>query len=134
MEEDDSTITLWVLIEIIGALLVAYLAIDVSLAHAKGTGFEKLNLAKDSSVQINTLLGIPGDAYIINKNFYGYSLRIVDDKIEVFENPAEQSKGIYYFIKTKDTNLNVFLQKPKQVVVSKINDEVKVSEEIPELK
>ena len=133
MEEEES-VTLWFLAELIGAFLVAYLLVDVSMAYAKGTGFEKLNLAKDTAMQIDSLLSVPEDAYIINSNFHDYSLRITDNKVEVFENPNEASKGTYYFIKSGDSGLNVFLQKPKQVVVSKINNKIAVSEQVPELK
>ena len=132
MEEEES-VTLWFLVELIGAFLVAYLLVDVSMAYAKGTGFEKLNLAKDTAMQIDSLLSVPEDAYIINSNFHGYSLKITDNKVEVFYNSNEASKGVYYFIKSGD-GLNVFLQKPKQVVVSKINNKIAVSEQVPELK
>ena len=120
-------ISLWFLVEVVGAFLVVYLAINVASTYSKGTVYEKLNLAKDIAMQINTLSSIPGDAYIINKNFHGYSLRIIDNKVEVFEDSNELAKGIYYFVKSGNYNLNILLQKPEQVVVSKIGNEIKIS-------
>jgi hypothetical protein len=127
-------ITLWFLFELLGAFLIGYMAVNISLAYAKGTIHEKLNIAKDIAIQINALASIPGDAYIINRNLHGYSLYFSDNKIEVFENNFDQIKGTYYFVKIGDTKLDLRLDKPKQVVIAKIGSEIKISEEIPKLK
>ncbi|MBI2557959.1 hypothetical protein HYW20_01445 [Candidatus Woesearchaeota archaeon] len=127
-------VSLWFLIEIIGAFLIGYLLFDVSVSIAKGTIYEKLNIAKDLAMQINTLSGIPGNAYIINKNLHGYSLYFSNNKIEVFKGDSDQTKGTYYFVKIGKSNLDVKLNNPKQVVVSKINGEIKISEDIQSLR
>ena len=126
-------ITLWFLFEFVGAFLIVYLMADVSLAYAKGTIHEKLNIAKDIAMQINTLAGIPGDAYIVNRNLHGYSLYFSNNRIEVFEHNLETTKGIYYFVKIGDAKLDLKLDKPKQVVIAKIGNEIKISEEMPKL-
>lgn len=126
-------VALWFLVEFIAAFLVVYMAASVSEANAGQTIYEKLNLAKDLSMQINTLASISGDAYIINKNLHGYSVSFSNSKIEVFENNFDQAKGIYYFVNTGKSKLDLKLNKPKQVIMSKIGDEIKVSEEMPKL-
>ena len=126
-------VSLWFLIELIGAFLIGYLLFDVSISIAKGTIYEKLNIAKDLAMQVNTLSGISGNAYIINKNLHGYSLYFSNNKVEVFKDDFDQTKGVYYFIKVGTSTLDVKLNNPKQVVISKINGEIKVSEDIPTL-
>lgn len=129
--EKKGVISLWFLIEVVGAFLVGYMAVEVSVGLSKGTIHEKLNIAKDLAMQINTLASVPGDMYIINKDLHGYSLHFLDDKIEVFESDFDQVKGVYYFIRTSNSNFDLNLNKPNQVVISKINGEIKVSEELP---
>ena len=126
-------INLWFLVELIGAILIVYLAINISTARAEGTIYEELNIAKDIAMQINTLASIPGDAYIVNSNLHGYSIKITDNKIEVFEDYSDLVKGTYFFVETADSNLNVNLEKPSQVVISKIADEIKISQDISNL-
>jgi|TARA_Y100000310_G_scaffold257360_1_gene265404 hypothetical protein len=126
-------INLWFLVELIGAILIVYLAINISTSRAEGTIYEELNIAKDIAMQINTLASIPGDAYIVNNNLHGYSIKITDDKIEVFEDYSNLVKGTYFFVKTVDSNLNTNLKKPNQVVISKISNKLSISENIPNL-
>ncbi len=123
---------LWFLIELVAAIFVAYLIVNVSTAYAKGTIFEKLHIAKDLSLQINTLASVPGEAYIVNKGLHGYSLQFFNDRVEVFEDSSDQARGVYYFVKIGDQKLNLRLNKPEQVVISKINNGIIISEEIPE--
>ncbi|MBI2102135.1 hypothetical protein HYT53_06000 [Candidatus Woesearchaeota archaeon] len=131
MKKRGDTTAFWFFVETIVAIVIVFMIVDVSVARAEGKIYEKLNIAKDIAMQINTLSGISGDAYIVNKNLHGYSLHFFDNRIEVFENSFEQSKGIYYFVKIGDTKLDLRLDKPKQVVVAKINNEIAVSEDIP---
>lgn len=127
-------ISLWFLIEVIAAFLVAYLAVDVSLAYSKGTIFEKLNVAKEISTQINTLNSISGDAYIVNDNLNGYSIKITGNKIEVFNDDSDIIKGIYYFIKLESQNIDFKLknsiEEPKTIIISKIGNEISIKEKI----
>lgn len=122
--------TLWFLVELAGAILVAYLAGSISLAYTQGTIFEKLNIAKDLAMQINAISSVPGEAYIINKDLHGYSLYFSDNKIEVFEDNSDLIKGTYHFAGTAGSKLELRLINPEQVVISKINDEIKISEDI----
>ena len=133
MKKRGDVSILWFLISLIGAVLVGYIIVDVSLEISKGTIFEKLNIAKDLAMQINTLESIPGNAYIINPNLHDYSLHFSNNKIEVFESDSDLSPGIYYFVKIGDSNLDLRFNKPKQIVISKIANEIKISEEIPNL-
>ena len=127
------TMVLWFLIELIAAAFVGYMAVSLSVAYTQKTIYEKLNIAKDLAMQINTLSSVPGDAYIVNKNLHGYSLYFSGSKIEVFEDRFDQAKGIYYFTKIGSSKLDLKLDKPNQVVISKINNEIIISENIPVL-
>ena len=131
MKKRGEEMTLWSLIELVGVVFVGYMAIHVAVAYAQGTIYEKLNIAENLAMEINSLISLPGDAYIIDKNIHGYSLYFADNRIEVYEEVFDPVKGIYYFPKTENMNLALRLNKPKQVVISKINGEIKVSEEIP---
>ncbi|GEM_PF-2938195 len=123
--------TLWFLIEAVGALFIGYLAVNLSLQITQGSIYEKLNVAKDLALELDALRSVPGDAYIINSNTHGFSIAITGNKIEVFEFQSEPYKGVYYFVEGKETQSDVRLEKPKQIVLSKINNNIRVSEEIP---
>jgi|TARA_Y100000310_G_C20525692_1_gene735901 hypothetical protein len=127
--------TLWFLIELIAAILVVYLAVDLAVSLSTGTIFEKLNIARDISMQINALSALPGDGYIVNNNLHGYSLQFFKNKVEVFENSDEQIKGIHYFVPiTPITDLeegDTPIIKPSRIVVAKIGDKIEISETIP---
>ena len=125
--------TLWVVIEITIAVFIVYMAIDIAKSISQGTIFEKLNIARDISMQINALSGLPGNGYIVNKDLHGYSLRFLNNKVEVYENINEVSKGTHFFVAIKSTNFNLVFDKPSQIVVSKIGDEIVISDSIPSL-
>ena len=130
---DTDLISLWFLMELIGAFLVGYMAVNLSLAYTQWTIYEKLNIAKDLAMQINTLSSVQGNAYIVNNNVNGYSISVADNKIEVFQDEFDQSRGVYYFVKKANSNLNIKLEKPKQIILAKIGDEISISEKIPNL-
>jgi len=87
--------TLWFVMELVIAVFIVYMAIDISNAYSQGTIFEKLNIARNIAMQINTLSSLPGDAYIVNNNLHGYSLHFFDNKVQVFENVNEISTGVH---------------------------------------
>ncbi len=131
MKKKGEEFSLWFLLELIGAIFVGYLAVDVALSYTQGTIYEKLNIAKDLAMQINTLQALPGNAYIINTNLHGYSVYFVDNRVEVYEEGYDQSKGVYYFVNHADSEINIRLIKPKQIVIAKINNQIKISADIP---
>ena len=131
MKKRGEETALWSLIEIIGAVFVGYIVVHVAVAYSQGTIYEKLNVAGDIAMQMNTLISLPGDAYIVNKNLHGYSIYFADNRIEVYDEALDPVKGIYYFPKTANFNLDVRLDKPTQVAISKINGEIKIPEEVP---
>ncbi|MBL7055553.1 hypothetical protein ISS07_01430 [Candidatus Woesearchaeota archaeon] len=126
--------TLWMLIELVAAFLVAYIAVDVSLAYAQGTGFEKLNVAREIGLNLVAISSVPGDSYLVNDNLQGYSLRVYSGKIEVFEKEDDFVKGVYTLPKS-DLVGNFGLKNlegSKKIVISKIDNKVMISEKIPD--
>ena len=128
---------LWFLIELIAAVLILYLAIDLAITLSKGTIFEKLNIARDISMQINTLSAFPGDGFIVNNNLHGYSLRFKDNTVEVFEDIDENLKGPHSFVPItpitySNTGIGLVFNEPSQIIVSKIGDKIKISDKIPD--
>jgi|TARA_Y100000031_G_C8214557_1_gene382696 hypothetical protein len=123
---------LWFFVELIAAFFVAYVAVDVSLAYAKGTIFEKLNIVRDIGMQINTLMSVPGDVEIIKNDLQGYSVRITGNKIEVFKRESDLFKGTYFLAESEIKIDNFFLdnskEHPKKLVISKVDNEIKLSE------
>lgn len=131
MKKKGEEFSLWFLLELIGAIFVGYLAVDIALSYTQGTIYEKLNIAKDLAMQINTLQALPGDFYTINTNLHGYSVYFADDRVEVYEEGYDQIKGVYYFAKTFNSKINARFSNPKQITMSKINNEIKISDEMP---
>ena len=128
---------LWFLIELIAAVLILYLAIDLAITLSKGTIFEKLNIARDISMQINTLSAFPGDGFIVNNNLHGYSLRFKDNTVEVFEDIDENLKGPHSFVPItpitySNPDIGLVFNEPSQIIVSKIGDKIKISDKIPD--
>ena len=132
MKKKGGDTTLYSIIELVAAALVAYMAVNVATAYSQGTIYEKLNIAEDLAMQINELISMPADAYIVNKNIHGYSVYFAGNRIEVYQEVLDPIKGEYYYPKTENWNLDVRLSKPSQIVISKINGEIRISEEIPQ--
>src|SRR3989344_4259814 len=105
----------------------------VAIFYSKGIIFEELNIARDISIQINTLSSLPGDGYIVNSNLHGYSLRFINNKVEVFEDVSDQLRGSHSFVTIKNQNFDLILDKPAQVVISKNKDEIIISKNMPNL-
>lgn len=126
-------ITLWFLIETAAAFLIAFLMTNVVLGYVNLTIYEKLNIAKDISMQINALSSIPGDAYIINSNLHGYSVYFSDNRVEVAKDSLDEIKGTYYFTKIGATKLDMRFEKPNQIVIAKIGNEIRISDAISNL-
>ena len=118
--------TLWFMIELIGAILIVSIAIEIAVTLSQGTFFEKLNIARDISMQINTLSSLPGDGYIVNKNLHGYSLRFINNKVQVYEDVNEISKGTHSFVTIKAEDFDLTFVNPDQIVIAKIGDEIKI--------
>lgn len=126
--------TLWFLISLIGAVLIVGIAVEIATTLSQGTFFEKLNIARDISMQINTLSSLPGNGYIVNKNLHGYSLIFLNNKVEVYEKDiSETSKGVHSFVTLRDQDFDLIFVKPNQVVIAKIGDEIKISRDIPSI-
>lgn len=126
-------VALWFWVELVAVVLIVYIAIDLAVSYSKGRIFEELNIARDISMQINTLSALPGDGYIVNSNLHGYSLRFINSKVEVFEDVSDQLRGSHSFVTIKNQIFDLILDKPAQVVVSKINDEIIISGNVPNL-
>lgn len=118
--------TLWAVLELVGFFLIAYMLVNVASSIAQGTIYQKLNLAKDLTMQINAVLSVPGDVTIINRNLHGYSMHFFNDKVEVYENEFEHAKGVYYYVGIGQ-KIDVKFQKPSQLKISKLNNELKIS-------
>ena len=118
--------TLWMLIELVAAFFIGYMAVDVAEAYAHNTIFEKLNIAKDLSMDINAVISVPGDVVLTEKNLHGYSVHFYENRIEVYENELEQAKGVYYYTKVGG-KIDVKLNKPTEITISKINNDLKIS-------
>ena len=124
---------LWFWVELVGAIVIVAIAMTLAIFYSKGIIFEELNIARDISIQINTLSSLPGDGYIVNSNLHGYSLRFINNKVEVFDDVSEQLRGSHSFVTIKKQNFDLTLDKPAQVVISKIKDEIVISENLPDL-
>ena len=120
------------IVELIGGFLVAYMAVQSGISYSKDTIHEKMNIAEDLAMQMNALMAMNGNAYIINGNLHGYSIHFVYNQIEVYDTTMDTLKGSYYYPTRENWNMDARLDKPKQIVLSKINGEIRVSEEVPE--
>ena len=130
---EEEEINLYFFLELAAAFFVGFILVNIAISYSKGTVYEKLNIAEDIAMQINTISSLPGDAYLIDKNMHGYSLYFNGNKIEIYDIESDPTKGVYYFSQVGNLNIDTRLDKPKQVIVSKINGQIKISEEIPNL-
>jgi len=127
---------LWFLIELVAGIFAGGLLAFAALDLFTGTAHQKLNVAKLIATQIHALSSIPGDAYITNNNLHGFSIEITDNKIEVFEEDSQLIKTTYYFTKAGDSGINFKLKNSEdssQIVISKINNKIIISEVVPTL-
>ena len=126
----DIEINLYFFLELVAGILIASIAINIAMTLAKGTVYEKLNIAEDIGMQINTIISLPGDAYIVDNNLHGYSVSVVDNRVEVYSEILDVSKAVYYFPKTETSNFDAKLTTPKQIIISKVSGQIIISEEI----
>ena len=63
-------VNLWFLVEFIAAFLVGYMLVDVGIAYAKETVYEKAHIAKNLAMEINALSSIP--------RFHPFSPKVLD--------------------------------------------------------
>ena len=127
----DIEINLYFFLELVAGILIASIAINIATTLAKGTVYEKLNIAEDIGMQINTIISLPGDAYIVDNNLHGYSVSVLDNRVEVYSEILDVSKAVYYFPKTGTATFDAKLTTPNQIVISKISGQIIISEEIP---
>ena len=113
---EEEEINLYFFLELAAAFFVGFILVNIAISYSKGTVYEKLNIAEDIAMQINTISSLPGDVYLINKNLHGYSLYFNGNKIEVYDGMTDPTKGIYYFPQTGNLNIDTRLEKPKQVM------------------
>ena len=131
MKKRADLMVLWFIIDLLLGIMLAVATANVTIVYSKGTIYEKQNIAKDLAMQMNAFISMPGDAYFINKNIHGYSVHFSGNKIEVYSEILEPTKGTYFYPATENWNLDVRLEKSKQIVISKINGEIKISEDVP---
>ncbi len=129
------TLTLVYALELIAGVIIALLIIHVATSFGKGEAINKKYLAKDLALQLNTLYAIPGNAYIVNSENMGkFSIRFTNEFVEVYEFEKDPTRGIYPYVKTENSNLDVNFDKPKQLVLVKDGNKIIVQETIPEFK
>ena len=66
---EGEEIGLYFFLELAAAFAVGFILVNAGVAYAKGTIYEKLNLAEDLGMQLNTIISLPGDAFIIISNW-----------------------------------------------------------------
>lgn len=134
MKKRGQLLTLWMLISIIGAVLVAYIFVEIATQRGSGEIFLKSRVARETALQVNTLYSVPGDAYIVNKGIYGFSLKVKDNEVRVFKGNTEGIIGTasYPFVNSGEQELEFTLINPQQVVISKINGKIKISDQVEE--
>lgn len=127
------TLTLVYALELIAGVVIALLIIHVATSYGKGEAINKKYLAKDLALQLNTLYAIPGNAYIINSENMGkFSIRFTNEFVEVYEFEKDPTRGLYPYVRTENSNLDVNFDKPNQLVLVKDGDKIKIQETIPE--
>ncbi len=133
MKKRGQLLTLWMLVSIIGAVLIAYTLANIGSQRATGEVFFKSRVAKDIALEINSLYSVQGDAYIINDNNYSYSFEFKDNKVRVFKDKLGLfSASSYDFVKSGQEDIDYKFEHPKQLVISKINSKITITEEIPD--
>lgn len=131
--EGGIEISLYFFLELAAAVFVGAVLANTAVSYARGTVYEKLNIAENIGMQMNTMISFPdnADAYLVTRNLHGYSISIIDNKVEVFSEIFDTNKVTYYFPTTGSSDFDVKLIKPKQIVISKIKDKIIISDEIP---
>lgn len=124
-------------ISLIGAVLIAWVLWSIGAEYGSGSIYLKQRYAKQFAFEIDSLSSITGDAYIINDNPYGFSYEFKDNKVTAFKKESDIVRlalrvPYEYFPANDKYKIDLRLSDPKQVVISKINGEVHVTEQIPE--
>ncbi|MBS3130993.1 hypothetical protein J4212_01035 [Candidatus Woesearchaeota archaeon] len=121
-------ISLWFLLEAVGAFLVAYTAVSISIGYSQGTAFEKLNLAREISTEINSMYAVSGDAVAVIPDLHGYSVKIEGDTVEVYEAAFDPTKAAHHFATAQSTQIKEDFREPKGMYIKKDGNRVAVFE------
>lgn len=129
------TLTLVHALELIAGVVIALLIIHVATSFGKGEAINKKYLAKDMALQLNALYAVPGNAYIVNSEKMGkFSIRFTGEFVEVAQFEGDPTRGIYPYVSTGNSKLDINFDKPNQLVLVKDGDNIKIQETIPEFK
>jgi len=133
MQKRGQLPTLWMLVSIIGAVLIAYVLANIGSGYVTGEVFLKSRIAKELALEINALYSVPGNAYVINNNTYDFSFEFKDNEVRVFQDKIELLIAASYdFVKSGEEEIEYNFTHPKQIVISKIDNKIEIKEEIPD--
>lgn len=130
---DIQLIPLWTLISILIALFLFVLFITFFKTIFLKEIFFKDRVARNLALDLDAIYSVHGNAYIVEKELYNYSVRFYDDKVEVYKKEGELDKASYLYVKTGDKTIDYKFESPKQIVIAKINGELIITESIQEV-
>jgi len=133
MQKRGQLPTLWMLVSIIGAVLIAYVLANIGSGYVSGEAFLKSRVAKELALEINALYSVLGNTYVINNNTYNFSFEFKDNEVRVFYDKIELLLAASYeFVKSGQQEIDYKFEHPKQLAISKIDNKIEITKEIPD--
>jgi len=132
----DLTIT--ALFEVLIAIFGVFLLIYVASLYGNGEAYGMVYNAKQLALQIDALNAVPGDAYFFHNRLSDYTIHFHEGRVDVYQGEyhggQDVYKGTYHFTKKSKQQIDGKFIKPNHLFIAKINDEIIISEEMPNVK
>ncbi|MCK4521477.1 MAG: N-acetylmuramoyl-L-alanine amidase [Nanoarchaeota archaeon] len=120
-------LTLWFIIEIVMAVFVAALLINIATRYGEGDISNEHTIARDLAVQINTLQSVSGNAYIVNTALGKYTIKVKDNKVMAYISEADFTKPYYSYVASVNIN-NPLFKKPTKLLAGKSGNDIVVDD------
>lgn len=120
-------------IGLVVAVLVGALIVNLSVALFGGEYFSKLIASREGALQLNTLLAIYGNSYIIEEgDITNFRTKFNEKEVRVYSSKEEREidKAIYSYVTNKDSELDTGFEKPEKIIFSYTGGRLEVGEDI----
>ena len=122
---------MFVVIELVAFAVVFLLLMTIARNQIKGETLNKIYLARDTAILVNSLYAVPGDAYVVYPTSTSkYNFDFFDDRVIVYDKDMVPFKKTYFYVKNKETVFDLEFKKPEQLVFYKKDNVVSVTDDL----
>lgn len=112
---------------IIGSAIVILGFIEAGKNYGNQETFYKLAVAKDLSLTIDLMYGLPGDIeFIYSNDISGYDIEIKENTIRIYNGEQDKTIGAYTFAGTSKDKIDAHLKNSQFIKLQKTGDKITI--------